>query len=299
MDKFLEMSIFVAVADAQGFAAAARQLNLSAPGVTRAVAAMESRIGTLLLTRNTRSVRLTESGQRFYADCRRILQEIDEASEHVAGLDAPPHGLLTITAPVLFGERFITPFILEFLREYPQLTIKSLFTDRIVNLVDEAVDVAIRIVPLASSAQLAGHVSRIVCAAPALLQAQGTPLKPQDLSRYRLIHAAAIGEWNFIVDNALSTLDISSPLSLSSNRAAIAAAAQGWGITRVMSYQVAEELKTGALQRILTEYELPPVPIYVISPEGRNPSPKVTRFMEFCVSKLRANPALNQAVSQK
>lgn len=296
MDKFQDMAVFVAVAEQQGFAAAARVLNLSAPAVTRAVAALESRIGTLLLTRNTRSVRLTEAGQRYYADCRRILQEIDDAADTALGAEAPPRGLLTITAPVLFGERFITPIIIEFMQRYPQLTVKSLFLDRVVNLQEESVDVAIRIAPLnqtVAQAELVGQVSRVVCAAPALLQREGLPVQPSDLLRYRLIHASAVGDWRFLQDGQITALDIVSPFHTNSNQAAIRAATRGWGITRVMSYQISTELQSGALKLLLTDFELPPVPIHVVCPEGRKPSAKVQRFVAFCSEKLRAHPALN------
>lgn len=296
MDRFEDMAVFVAVVEEQGFAAGARRLHMSPPSVTRAVASLESRIGTLLLTRNTRSVRLTESGARYFADCRRILAEVEEAAETAAGVDAPPRGQLTVTASVLIGERYITPIIVAFLKQYPQVSVKALFVDRMVNMADESIDVAVRIAPVAESSvpvEIVGHVTRVVCAAPGLLQRQGLPLHPNDLQRYRLIHSSSVGDWRFLDGAKPLTLNLKSALTVNANQAAIKAACSGWGITRVMSYQIADQLVAGHLKIILSEYELPPVPIHIVSLDARKASTKVQRFVEFCAQQLRANPALN------
>ncbi len=296
MDRFEDMAIFVAVAESQGFAAAARRLNLSPPSVTRAVANLESRIGTLLFTRNTRSVRLTDSGQHFFADCRRILAELEEAADAALGLNATPRGNLTVTAPVLFGEMVITPIVVAFLAEYRQMQIKLQLFDRVVNMADEGIDVAIRIAPVTDPSLVAipvGHVRRVVCAAPSLLAEHGIPAQPSDLHRFRLVDATNVGDWQFLDNGERITLPINSALQLNSNRAAIRAATAGWGITRVISYQVANELANNTLKTVLSEYELPPVPIHVVYPESRRGSAKLQRFVEFCVAALRANPGLN------
>jgi DNA-binding transcriptional LysR family regulator len=251
----------------------------------------------LLLTRNTRSVHLTEAGQRFYNDCKRILNEIDDANEAAAGIDAVPRGHLTITASVVFGERAVTPIVVEFLREYPDVDIKCVFVDRVVNMQDEGIDVAIRIAPLPPHqgyAEHVGFVSRVVCAAPSYLQQHGTPKTPQDLLEHRLIHAQTVGDWRFLENGEVHTLDIKPPLIVNSNHAAIYAATRAWGITRVMNYQIASLLRDGRLKVLLSDYQLPPVPIHVMCPEGRRLSSKTKRFVEFCVSRLRANKALNE-----
>lgn len=296
MDRFEDMAIFVAVAESNGFAAAARRLNLSPPSVTRAVANLEARIGTLLFTRNTRSVRLTESGQHFFADCRRILAEIEEAGDAAAGQDATPRGTLNLTAPVLFGEMVITPIVVAFLAKHEQLRVKLQLLDRVVNLTDEGFDVAIRIAPITDPALIAipvGHVRRVVCAAPQLLEQHGIPAHPDDLARFRLIDATNVGDWQFQDQGSRFTVSIQSALKLNANRAAIRAATMGWGLTRVISYQIAAELASSKLKTVLSEFELPPVPVHVVYSEARRGSAKLQRFVDFCVDSLRANPALN------
>ncbi|NQD38004.1 LysR family transcriptional regulator [Permianibacter sp. IMCC34836] len=296
MDRFEDMAIFVAVAESQGFAAAARRLNLSPPSVTRAVASLESRIGTLLFTRNTRSVRLTESGQHFFADCRRILAEIAEAGDAAAGEDAVPRGNLTVTAPVLFGEMIITPIVVAFLADHAQMRIRLQLLDRVVNMIDEGMDVAIRIAPVTDPALLAipvGHVRRVVCASPALLEQHGIPAHPDALKDFRLVDASSVGDWQFQDQGKRFTVPVQSALQVNSNRAAIRAACAGWGITRVISYQIANELATNVLKTVLSEFELPPAPVHVVYPEARRGSAKLRRFVDYCVDRLRANPALN------
>ncbi len=181
MDRFHEMQVFLAVAEEEGFAAAARRLNTSPPSVTRAIAAMEQRIGTQLLARTTRSLHLTEAGQRYLADCRRILAELDEAEEAAAGSYSIPCGHLTVTAPVLFGELFVAPVLGGSLDRFPQVNINALLVDRVVNMVDEGVDVAVRIGHLHEPGQQAikvGEVRRVVCASPGYLDQHGRPLHP-------------------------------------------------------------------------------------------------------------------------
>jgi DNA-binding transcriptional LysR family regulator len=167
MDRFQEMQVFAAVSQEQGFSAAARRLGMSAASVTRAVAALETRIGTSLLTRTTRSVHLSEAGQRYLEDCRRILAEVQEAEDSAAGSHAQPRGQLTVTAPVLFGDLFVTPIMVAYLNRFPEVSVNALLVDRIVSMVEEGVDVAVRIGELADSNQHAirvGEVRRVICA---------------------------------------------------------------------------------------------------------------------------------------
>jgi DNA-binding transcriptional LysR family regulator len=178
MDRFQEMQIFATVAQEQGFSAAARRLGLSAASVTRAVAALEQRIGTQLLIRTTRSVHLSEAGQRYLEDCRRILAEVQEAEDSAAGSHAQPRGQLTVTAPVLFGELFVTPLMATYLTQYPDVSINALLVDRVVSMVEEGIDVAVRIGELPDSNQHAirvGEVRRVICASPAYLARYGRP----------------------------------------------------------------------------------------------------------------------------
>ncbi len=293
------MAVFVAVAEESGFAAAARRLRLSAPKVTRAVASLEQRVGTSLLLRTTRSVRLTESRQRYLGDCRRILAELAEAEEAAAGAHATPRGLLSITAPALFGQMFVTPLATRYLDQYPQVRLRALFVDRVVGMADEGIDVAIRIGELPDSALIAlsaGQVRRVVCAAPALLASQGIPQHPAELERYRIVQAANVtqtSEWRFAIGADTLAVRIAPTLSVNSNRAAIAAAERGFGLTRVMSYQIAPQLAAGSLKIVLAAFEPPPLPIHVLYQQGRKASAKVRSFVDFCIAQLRADPAIN------
>ena len=196
MDRFHAVQVFVKVADCNGFAAAARDLGMSAPAVTRAVAQLEGRLKTRLFVRTTRSVRLTESGERFLEDGRRILLELDEAEEAAVGSHAAPRGALHVTAPVLFGRMFVTPILGEFLDAYPLVNARTFFVDRVVNLMDEGLDVAIRIGELPDSSLIAlraGTVCQVVFASPNYLKKHGLPQRPEELAGHRLIQSLAMG----------------------------------------------------------------------------------------------------------
>lgn len=196
MDRLESMRIFVAVAESQGFAAAARQLRLSAPMVTRAVAALEARIGARLLHRTTRQVRVTETGERYLADCRRILAELDEADALAGGAHVVPQGHLIVTAPVLFGRIHMAPLLLSFLEAHPQVTARAFFVDRLVNLLEEGVDVALRIAHLPDSSLTAvkvGAVRRVIVASPDYLARCGEPLTPAELGAHDAIGSSITG----------------------------------------------------------------------------------------------------------
>lgn len=298
MNRFQEMTVFLAVAEAQSFAAAARRLRMSAPSVTRSVAALERRLGVLLLLRTTRSLRLTEAGQRYADDCRRILEEVEQADDAAAGAMAAPRGALSLTAPALFGELHVMPVVMDYLRAHPQVSLRTLLVDRVVNLLDEGVDVAVRIGALPDSTLTAapvGQVRRVVCASPAFLERHGVPKDPDALARYCTITAAMEGrgpQWRFLQDGQTRRVDVDSQLTVTSFQAAVLAARQDWGLTQVMSYQVAPHLASGALRVVLRDYELPPVPVHVVHSEGRRGSAKVRSFVDFCVQALRRDLAL-------
>jgi len=298
MDRFREIQVFATVAEQGGFAAAARALAMSPPAVTRAVSALEDRIGTRLLIRTTRSVRLTESGARFVQDCRRILEEMAEAEEAAVGSHAAPRGELRVTAPALFGRLFVTPILGDFLDQYPAVTCQALFVDRIVNLIDEGQDIAIRIGNLPDSSLTAvrvGTVRRVVFAAPSYLKEHGEPTHPRDLVQHRLIQSIAIDsarEWPFQENGSPLSIRITPQLRVNTNDATIALAIRGWGLSQVLSYQVARDVDAGRLQTVLGEFELPPLPIHVIHQEGRMVSSKIRAFVDFMVDRLRADPSL-------
>lgn len=291
------MTVFLAVAEAQSFAAAARRLEMSAPSVTRSVAALERRLGALLLVRTTRSLRLTEAGQRYAADCRRILEEVEQADDAAAGAMAAPRGALSITAPALFGELHVMPAVLGYLRAHRAVSVRTLLVDRVVNLLDEGVDVAVRIGALPDSSLTAvqvGQVRRVVCAAPAFLRKHGAPRDPDELQRYCTITAAMEGrgpQWRFLQDGQPRRVRVDSQLTVTSFQAAVLAAREGWGLTQVVSYQVARHLASGELEVVLRDFELPPLPVHVVYPEGRKSSAKVRSFVDFCVEALRRDLA--------
>ncbi len=297
MDRLLAMKVFVKVADTRGFAGAARQLLMSPPAVTRAVAALEEAVGARLLVRTTRSVKTTEAGARYLDDCRRILAEIDEADAAAAGSHATPTGTLTVTAPNRFGAMHVLPVVTTYLRRNPAVTVQTMFVDRVTHLAEEGIDVAVRIGDLPDSAYRAitvGSVRRMLCAAPGYLRRAGVPRAPADLAGHTLIAATgawASQEWQFGPPGSRTSVAVRPRLLCNTNEAAIAAALDGFGITRVLSYQVAADLEARRLRRVLAEHEPPPLPVHVVHAEGRRVSAKARAFIDLAVELLRANPA--------
>jgi DNA-binding transcriptional LysR family regulator len=292
------MRVFVKVAEAGAFAGAARQLHMSPPAVTRTVASLEEAIGARLLTRTTRSVKLTEAGSRYLEDCRRILADVAEAEAAAAGSYAKPTGTLLVTASVLFGQIYVLPILLDYLDAHPAVTIRALFLDRVASLVDEGIDVAIRIGRLPDSGYSAvrvGSVRRMMCAAPAYLAKHGVPLAPVDLARHNII--APTGAWTSLDwrfgREQKTVVTVRPRLFCNTNEAALSAAVRGWGVTRLLSYQIGPALAEGRLQAILSEFEEEPLPIHVVHPEGRHASAKVRSFVDFAVEQLRANRMIN------
>lgn len=298
MDRFHLMSVYVAVAEEEGFSRAARRLGISPPAVTRAVYTLEHELGVKLLTRTTRRIRVTEAGSRYLEDARRILAEVAEADEAAAGVNAAPRGTLAVTAPVLFGRMYVMPGMVDYLRRYPDMTVSALFVDRVVNLIDEGLDVGIRIGELPDStmrAVRAGQVRRIVCAAPAYLKAHGIPRQPADLAHHVVIATSGVSplaEWRFSGEGKPTTVRIQPRLTVTSNDAAIEATLAGFGVTRLLSYQIAPHLATGKLKIILGEFEPPPLPIHVLHREGRQASAKVRAFVDLIVGQIRADKTL-------
>lgn len=296
MDRFIEMQVFVAVADTEGFAAGARKLGISPPVATRAVADLEERLGVKLLTRTTRYVRVTDAGKRYLDDCKRILSEITEADDAAAGINGEPSGHIAITAPVVFGRFFVQPGVIEYLNRYPKMDVSALYLDRVVNLLEEGLDVGIRIGELADSSMRAarvGTVRRVLCASPDYIARMGLPQKPEDLLEHTIVSANGVNpsvEWKF---NRENNVRIKPRLSVTTNESAIDAAVAGFGIVRQMSYQVAQQLEKGQLKILLSDYELNPLPIHILHREGRYASAKIRCFVDLMVERLRENKALN------
>ncbi len=298
MDRFHVMAVFVAVAEEESFSAAGRRLRMSPPAVTRAVADLEERLGVRLLTRTTRLVRTTDAGARYLEDARSILHEADEADEAAAGINAMPRGHLAVTAPMLFGTLYVMPIITAHQRTFRETTLSALFVDRVVNLIDEGLDVGLRIGSLPDSSLRAirvGQVRRVICAAPGYLKKHGLPKTPTDLAGHQIIAATAVSagsEWTFVNGKQKIGVKLNPRILVNTNDGALEAAKDGFGLTRLISYQVASELASGKLKTVLSEYEGAPLPIHVIHREGRHGSAKVRSFVDLAVEKLRANTAL-------
>ncbi len=304
MDRLHMMSVFVAVTEEQGFAAAARRLTMSPPAVTRAIASLEDHLKVKLLNRTTRHVRTTEAGQRYLEDARQILAAADAADEAAAGINAEPRGHLAVTAPILFGRIFVLPGILDYLSRYPETEVSAQFLDRNVSLLEEGIDVGIRIGELPDSSMRAipvGKVRLVLCGSPEYLKQHGLPQQPEDLHHHSVIASSAGGHaihWRFNrSDNGKASgdkaLNIKPRLTVTTNDAAVDAAVSGFGLTRLLSYQIAPQLASGALKVILSDYEPAPKPIHIVHREGRYTSTRVRAFIDLMAERLRSNPALN------
>jgi DNA-binding transcriptional LysR family regulator len=299
MDRFQLMSVFVAVAEQEGFAAGARRLGMSPPAVTRAVAVLEEHLGVKLLDRTTRYVRATDDGLRYLEEARRILADVEAAEESLAGGNAEPRGQLTVTAPVLFGRMYVMPGIVDYLNRYPKTEVSAVLLDRSVNLVEEGIDVSVRIGELADSTMRAlrvGRVRIVLCASLDYFKRHGTPRAPQDLVGHSTIASSAGSgaiHWRFDTGNGVRPVRLRPRLTVTTNDAAIEAAVRGFGITRLLSYQVAPLLAARKLKLVLETFEPPPWPIHIVHREGRYATAKVRAFVDLMAERLRADPALS------
>jgi len=295
MDRLQAMQVFVKVAETGGFAESARQLNMSPPAVTRAIASLEEMIGARLFTRTTRSVRLTEAGSRYFEDCSRILTEITEAEAAAAGSYATPTGTLSVTASVLFGQIYVLPILTEYLDKHPAVAARGLFLDRVTNLIDEGIDIAIRIGHLPDSSYAAIRVGQVVCGSPAYFAEHGVPETPGDLAHHRIIGATSAFsslDWRFGTDGK-SVVTVKPRLLCSTYEAVISASLHGWGLARPLSYQIGPALAAGELMTVLSDFEPEPLPIHIVHPEGRRASATVRGFIDLAVESLRANSLIN------
>ncbi len=299
MDRFQELAVFIAVAEEEGFAAASRRLQMSPPAVTRAVASLEKRLGIRLLNRTTRHVRMTESGERYLDDARRILAELQVADDTAVGINASPAGVLSVTAPMMFGRLFVLPGVVDYLQKYPQTRVSVALLDRVVNLLEEGFDAGIRIGTLPDSTLRAlkvGSVRFVVCASPDYLQQHGEPTSPAALSEHSII-TIGVGvvesRWGFYDNGKLAPVRVKPALSVSNNDGALVAALRGAGITRLLSYQSAEAVAEDKLKIILQPFEPPPLPVQIIHREGRVATTKVRAFVDLMAERLRADAALD------
>ncbi|MBY6163861.1 LysR family transcriptional regulator [Mameliella alba] len=293
MDRLQSLEVFIAVAEAQSFAEGARRMGLSAPSATRGVNALEERLGARLFTRTTRRVRLTDVGRAYLEDARHILAQLQAADDAAAGAASNPKGELRLTCSNEFGRIYVTPILTEFLNTYPEVSADVVMVDRVVNMVEEGYDVAVRIGPLPPSGLVAvrvGSVRRIVCGAPGYFETHGPPQDPADLIRHQIAVAAPVSpvtEWRFGRDQS-QVVRVTPRLRLSSVAAAISVAREGWGLTRVLSYQVGPDLIDGRLQSVLEDFEPEPLPIHLVHVEGRRAPAKVRSFIDLAKARLRA-----------
>lgn len=298
MDRLHAMAIFVAVVDEGGFAAAARKMQLSPPVATRAVTELEEVMGVRLLTRTTRVVRVTEVGARYALDCRRILSDVTETEEAATGSHGAVRGRLVVTSSTMFGRMRVVPIVTDYLRRYPETEVECRFLDRVVNMVDEGVDVSIRIGHLQDSGYHAlrvGQVRRVVCASPGYLAQHGVPTSLTDLAEHVVIMANGITpsvDWRFTAGEQTTVVRVHPRLNVSTNDAAIDASLDGFGITRVASYMVADHLTSGRLVEVLREQEVFPLPIHVMHHEGRHAARKVRAFVDLASQALRDDQSL-------
>jgi len=298
VDRFLAMRVFVSVAEERGFAAAARRLAMSPPAVTRFVSALEQSLGAQLLQRTTRNVRLTDAGTRYLADCKRLLGELEDAELALSGAQGELRGPLALTASVMFGRMFVAPILLGFLDQHPKVQARALFADRVVDLIEERIDVAVRIARLPDSSFTAlrvGTVREVVVASPAYVKQHGAPKSPRELSDLTVISFAtnlSAPAWSFGKGKRAITIRPSSRLIVNSSEVALQAVLAGAGITRMISYMAAADIKAGRLKVLLSEFEPEPLPIHVIHREGKNAAARVRAFVDFAVDQLRAHPLL-------
>ncbi|MDF1750228.1 MAG: LysR substrate-binding domain-containing protein [Alphaproteobacteria bacterium] len=301
MDRFQALETFVAVAEAGAFNAAAQKLGLSPPAVTRIIAQLEAKLGVTLFLRTTRQVRLSESGQRFLDDARRVLLELQEAEESVTGGHAHPRGLLRITAPVLFGRRYIAPILAEMMDLYPDMSVQALLLDRVVNLAEEGLDIAIRIgVPEESSltAIRVGAVRPVVFASPDYLAKNGTPKTPSDLATHQIIQAGNSENppaWLFQKNGTRLSARVTPRITVNDNQAVIDMVAAGGGIGRVLSYQIAPALASGAIVPLLEDVAAPSLPIHILHGEGHRTSAKLRVAADLLRDRLRNDSTLRLA----
>jgi DNA-binding transcriptional LysR family regulator len=293
VDRFESMSILLGVVEAGSLSAAARKLVIPLPTVSRKLAELEAHLGTRLMYRTTRQLSLTEAGVAYVAACRRILEEVGEAERIVSGEYSAPKGLLVVTTPVVFGRLHIVPVVAEFLAQYPEIDMRLVLTDKVVDMMEEQIDVALRIGQLPDSTLMAigvGMVTRIVCGGPAYLAQHGVPARPKDLATHSCIGFDVLESaraWVFKQGKAEVAVPVGARLAVNTAEAAIAAAVLNVGLVRVLSYQVAEAIRNQTLSPVLQDFQSAPSPVSLVH-KGQAPLPRKLRaFLDFVAPRLR------------
>jgi DNA-binding transcriptional LysR family regulator len=294
VDRFDAMRVLLAVVEEGSLSAAARRLRAPLATVSRKVADLERHLRTQLIVRTSRRVALTDAGRAYVAATKRILEQVEEAERAAAGEYSAPRGELHVTAPTMFGRTHVLPIALDFLKEQPEIDLRLLLNDRQVNMAEEHIDVAVRIGHLVDSdlkATRVGSVRRIACASPAYLARRGTPATPDDLAAHDGItfHGfASAPEWRYRGDGPAWSTEPRTRLAVNSTEAAVAAAVAGLGVARLLSYQIAEELRSGALVAILEDFAPEPMPVSLVYPEAGLLPLKARAFLDWTAPRLRA-----------
>jgi DNA-binding transcriptional LysR family regulator len=291
MDRLDAIAVFVAVVDARSFAAAARKLRRSPAAVTRAIASLEARLGTRLLNRTTRSVSLTDAGQQYYVGARRVMEDFQQTELIAAGAQIAPQGTLRVTAPVVFGRLHVLPVVAAYLGAHRETDVQLMLSDSMINLVEEGIDVAVRIGALPDSTLIARRVSDVrlvVCASRDYIRRRGHPRRPADLADHDAVVSSAHrnDRWIFHRKGRDSTVTVRPRLTVNGAEAAMDAAAAGLGVARVLSYQLRPRLAAGALVSVLDEWEDRVRPVQVVVPAGRHMAVKVRAFVDLAARML-------------
>lgn len=297
MDRFDAMSVLLAVVDSGSLSAASRRLGTPLTTVSRKISDLEAHLKTRLLTRSSRKVALTDAGRSYVAACRRILEDVGEAERSASGEYSAPRGDLVIAAPIVFGRLHVLPIVADFLKVYPEINVRLTLADRVVNLIEDHIDVALRIGSLPDSSLMAtrvGTIRRIVCASPAYLAEHGTPQSPRDLAKHACITFEGLMSpqtWSFRIGKADTPVPIKSRLVVNTAEAAIDAAVAGLGVTRVLHYQATEARRAGNLAVLLEDFEPTPSPVSLVY-GGQGLLPLKTRaFLDFAAGRLKARIA--------
>ena len=294
MDRLESMAILITVAEAGSLSAASRRLDTPLATVSRKISQLEAHLGTKLLNRSSRRLALTDAGRSYVEACRRILEQVGEAERAAAGEYRTPKGELIIAAPIVFGRLHVLPVVVEFLESFPEIDVRIALSDRVMNLFDEHIDVAVRIGDLPDSTLIATPVDairRVVCASPGYFAERGMPESPADLGTHDCITFEALmssKEWTFRAENSEVSVPVHSRLVVNTAEAAIDAAIAGVGITRVLSYQVAEPVRAGKLTLALREFEPKPWPLSLVYTERRLLPIKVRAFVDFATPRLKS-----------
>lgn len=293
LDKLNAMKTFLRIVDGGSLTAAAEALGTSLPTVVRTLASLEESLGVRLLNRTTRKITLTDEGRYYLERCRRILSDIEDAELAISDQQTEPKGKISITAPVMFGNLHVTPIITRFMKHYRQINVEMVFLDRVVNLLDEGIDVAVRIGHLDYSSMVArqvGEIRQVVCASPELIEQTGSPKQPADLASYNCIRVTALAPgpaWHFHKDGKHLTVPVIDSLVCNQIDAAITACTEGIGFGLFLSYQVEHLVREKKLSYVLTDYEPPPIPVNVVYAHPRQMSNRIRIFVDWITQELK------------